>query len=146
MAGFTNKGKYRLLETLRGVSLPTNMYVALCTSAATPSQDSDTLSEMTQITTSTGYTSGGISLNMDTTDWSAIVEDDTNDDSELTIKDLVWTASGGTLGAARYAVLTDDNATEGDREIWAYYDLGSDQSASSGQTLTLSGFILKLAE
>lgn len=146
MAGFTNKGKYRLLETLRGVSLPTNMYVALCTSAATPSQDSDTLSEMTQIGTSTGYTSGGISLNMDTTDWSAIVEDDTNDDSELTIKDLVWTASGGTLGAARYAVLTDDNATEGDREIWAYYDLGSDQSASSGQTLTLSGFILKLAE
>tara|TARA_R100001530_G_scaffold59088_1_gene42847 strand:- start:583 stop:1023 length:441 start_codon:yes stop_codon:yes gene_type:complete len=146
MAGFTNKGKYRLLETLRGVSLPSNMYVALCTSATAPDADFETLSQVTQIGTSTGYASGGISLNMDTTDWSAIVEDDTNDDSELTIKDLVWTASGGTLGAARYAVLTDDNATEGDREIWAYYDLGSDQSASSGQTLTLSGFLLKLAE
>jgi len=146
MAGFTNKGKYRLLETLRGVSLPSNMYVALCTSAAAPTQDTDTLSEMTQIGTSTGYTSGGISLNMDTTDWSAIVEDDTNDDSEITIKELVWTASGGTLGAARYAVLTDDNATEDDREIWAYYDLGEDKSASSGQTLSLSGFKLKLAE
>mgnify|MGYP001308405076 FL=1 len=145
MAGFTNKGKYRLLETLRGVSLPSNMYVALCTSAAAPTQDTNTLSEMTQIGTSTGYTSGGISLNMDTTDWS-IVEDDTNDDAELTIKDLVWTGSGGTLGAARYAVLTDDNGTEADREIWAYWDLGSDQSVSSGQTLTLSGFILKLAE
>ena len=78
--------------------------------------------------------------------FTAIVEDDSNHDSELTIKDLVWTASGGTLGAARYAVLTDDNGTEGSREIWGYYDLGSDQSASSGQTLTLSGFILKLAE
>ena len=146
MAGFTNKGKYRLLETLRGVSLPTNMYVALCTSAAAPTQDSDTLSEMTQIGTSTGYTSGGLAVAISTAGFTAIVEDDTNDDSELTIKDLVWTASGGTLGAARYAVLTDDNATEDDREIWAYYDLGSDQSASSGQTLTLSGFILKLAE
>ena len=146
MAGFTNKGKMRLLETLRGVALPGNFYVALCTSAATPTADFNTLSEMTQIGTSTGYSSGGLSVAKSAVGFTAIVEDDGNDDAELTIKDLVWTASGGTLGAARWAVLTDDNSTEADRELWGYYDLGSDQSASSGQTLTLSGFLLKLAE
>lgn len=143
MAGFTNKGKYRLIETLRGVSLPTNFYAHLCDSTTAPSADLNTLSELTQISGS-GY--AAISLTKNTTDFSAIVEDDTNDDSELTLKDLTWTASGGTLGAARYLVITDDNATEGDREVWFYFDLGSDQSVSDGQDLTVSGFKFKLAE
>ena len=143
MAGFTNKGKYRLIETLRGVSLPTNFYAHLCDSTTAPSADLNTLSELTQISGS-GY--AAISLTKNTTDFSAIVEDDGNDDSELTLKDLTWTASGGTLGAARYLVITDDNATEGDREVWFYFDLGSDQSVSDGQDLTVSGFKFKLAE
>ena len=143
MAGFTNKGKYRLIETLRGVSLPTNFYAHLSDSTTAPSADLNTLSELTQISGS-GY--AAISLTKNTTDFSAIVEDDGNDDSELTLKDLTWTASGGTLGAARYLVITDDNATEGDREVWFYFDLGSDQSVSDGQDLTVSGFKFKLAE
>ena len=143
MAGFTNKGKYRLIETLRGVSLPTNFYAHLCDSTTAPSADLNTLSELTQISGS-GY--AAISLTKNTTDFSAIVEDDGNDDSEMTLKDLTWTASGGTLGAARYLVITDDNATEGDREVWFYFDLGSDQSVSDGQDLTVSGFKFKLAE
>ena len=143
MAGFTNKGKYRLIETLRGVSLPTNFYAHLCDSTTAPSADLNTLSELTQISGS-GY--AAISLTKNTTDFSAIVEDDGNDDSELTLKDLTWTASGGTLGAARYLVITDDNATEGDREVWFYFDLGSDQSVSDGQDLTVSGFKFKLSE
>ena len=143
MAGFTNKGKYRLIETLRGVSLPTNFYAHLCDSTTAPSADLNTLSELTQISGS-GY--AAISLTKNTTDFSAIVEDDGNDDSELTLKDLTWTASGGTLGAARYLVITDDNATEGDREVWFYFDLGSDQSVSDGQDLSLTGFKLKIAE
>ena len=145
MAGFTNKGKYRLLETLRGVSLPTNFYAALCTSATAPDADTTTLSQLPQIS-GNGYTAGGISLTKNTTDFSAIVEDDGNDDSELTIKDLTWTASGGTLGAARYLVITNDDSTESDREVWFWFDLGSDQSVSDGQDLSLTGFKLKIAE
>jgi len=143
MAGFTNKGKYRLLETLRGVSLPTNFYAHLCDSTTAPDADTNTLSQLTQISGS-GY--AAISLTKNTTDFSAIVEDDGNDDSELTLKDLTWTASGGTLGAARYLVITNDDSTEGDREVWFYFDLESDQSVSDGQDLNLGGFKLKIAE
>lgn len=143
MAGFTNKGKYRLLETLRGVSLPTNFYAHLCDSTTAPDADTNTLSQLTQIS-GNGY--AAISLTKNTTDFSAIVEDDGNDDSELTIKDLTWTASGGTLGAARYLVITNDDSTESDREVWFWFDLGSDQSVSDGQDLSLTGFKLKIAE
>lgn len=57
------------------------------------------------------------------------------------IKDVSWTASGGSIpssgSGARYAVLTDDNATVGNREVLAYWDLTSDRTVSDGQTLTL---------
>mgnify|MGYP000096323348 CR=1 FL=1 len=145
MAGFTNKSKMRLLETLRGVSLPTSLYAVLCTSATSPTQDTNTLSQLTQIS-GNGYTTNGTQLTLNTTNFTSPTEDDSADTGELTIIDMVWTASGGTLGAARWMVLTDDDGTAADREIWAYYDLGSDVSVSSGQTLTLTGYKLKLTE
>ena len=38
---------------------------------------------------------------------------------------------------ARYAVITDPNATIGSREVFLYYDLSSDRVVSDGQPLTL---------
>lgn len=151
MAGWTNKGKFRMLGwVFNGVSLPTNFYVALVTSATAPTADTNTLSQLTEITAGNGYTSGGISLSKNTTDFDVITEDDTNDRGHIEIKDLVWTASGGSLPAsgngARYAVLTDDNATVGSREVYAYWDLSSDRTVSSGQTLTLQNSALRLNE
>jgi hypothetical protein len=65
-------------------------------------------------------------------------------------KDLVWTASGGTLPAsgngARYCVFTDDNGTDGSREIITYFDLVSDRQVSSGQSLTLQNCEVRLTE
>lgn len=145
----TNKGVYRMLEDrMRGVAVPTNYYVALFTSAVTPSVDIDTKSELTEIATGNGYTAGGIQLTPNATDFDVLTEDDTNDRALVQIKDLVWTASGGPLptsgNGARYACLTDDNATQGSREIFASFDLSSDRSVSAGQTLTLQNCELQL--
>lgn len=150
MAGWTNKGVRRLLGwVFRGETLPTNFYVALVTSAAAPSADTNTLSDLTQIAAGNGYTSGGFSLSKNSTDFDTLTENDTNDRAELQIKDVQWTASGGSLPAsgngARYAVLTDDNATVGSREVLAYWDLASDRSVSVGQSLTLQDLELRLA-
>jgi hypothetical protein len=148
-SGWTNKGKALVLDyAFRGVATPANYYVALVTSAATPVADTNTLSELTEITAGNGYTSGGITLTKNTTDFDVRTEDDTGDKALIQIKDLVWTASGGTLPAsgngARYAVLTDYNATVGSRQIIAWWDLTSDRSVSSGQTLTLQDCELDL--
>jgi len=119
-------------------------------SAAAPTADINTKSELTEIATGNGYTAGGISLNRDATDFDVLTEDDTNDRALIQIKDLVWTASGGNLPAsgngARYAILTDDNVTLGSREVWTYFDLVSDRTVSTGQTLTLTNCELRLNE
>ena len=151
MAGWTNKGKMRVLETaLRGGTVPANFNVALFTSAAAPTADTNTKSELTEIANGNGYTTGGISVAHNSTDFDTLTEDDTNDRALIQIKDLVWTASGGALPAsgsgARYAALTDANATKGSREVWFYWDLGADYSVSSGQTLTLQNLEVRINE
>lgn len=145
MAGWTNRGKRRMMEVyLAGGTPPTNFYLALCTSATAPTADTNTLSELTQVAAGNGYTSGGISFTRNGTDF-VITEDDGNDRAQAILQkssaDPQWTASGGNLPAsgsgARYAVLTDDNATMGSREIIAYWDLTSDRVVSDGQYLRL---------
>lgn len=149
-SGWTNKGKAHVLGvTFRGVTPPTNYYVALVTSATAPTADTNTLSQLTEIANGNGYTTGGYQLSRNSTDFDTLTEDDTGDEGLVQIKDVVWTASGGTLpgsgNGARYAVLLDDNGTVGSREVYAWWDLSSDQSVSSGQTLTLQDLELNLA-
>lgn len=128
----------------------TNYYVALVTSATAPTADINTLSQLTEIAAGNGYTTGGFQLTPGTTDFDSITENDTDDRGEVQIKDVTWTASGGAIpgsgNGARYAVLTDDNGTVGSREVYAYWDLSSDRTVSSGQTLTLQNLELRLLE
>lgn len=151
MAGWTNKGKYRVLEdALRNGTRPTNFYIALVTSATAPTADTNTLSGLTQIATGNGYTDGGYSLTPGATDFDTLTENDTDDRGEIQIKDVVWTASGGSIPAsgsgARYAVLTDDNATVGSREVIYFWDLTSDRTVSTGQALTLQNLEIRITE
>lgn len=151
MAGWTNKGKHHLLDQVfRNATEKTNYYIALVTSATAPTADTNTLSQLTEIAAGNGYTAGGFQLARNSTDFDTLTENDTDDRGDLQIKDVVWTASGGNLPAsgngARYAVLTDDNATVGSREVYAFWDLSADRTVSSGQTLTLQNLELRLTE
>ena len=105
---------------------------------------------MTEIAAGNGYTTGGISLNRDATDFDVLTEDDSGDRGFIQVKNVVWTASGGNLPAsgngARWAVLLDDNGTVGSREVYAYWDLSSDRTVSVGQTLTLIDLELRANE
>lgn len=151
MAGWTNKGKYQVLgQWARGETKPTNLYIALITSAAAPGPDTNTFSEMTEIAAGNGYTAGGISLSFNSTDFDVWTEVDASDWALVQLKDIVWTATGGNLpssgNGARYAIITDDNGTPSAREIYFYFDLGSDRTISDTQTLTLENTEIRLAE
>lgn len=142
MAGQTNKGSYRMLEVYyRGGSAPANFYLFLATSAVAPGADINTKSELTEVAAGNGYTAGGISIARNATDFDVLTEDDANDRALIQIKDISWTASGGNLpgsgSGARYAILTDANATPANREVINFWDLVSDRVVSDGQTLTL---------
>lgn len=150
-SGWMNRGKYLALGMVfRNTTEPTNYYLFLVTSATTPTADHNTKSELTEIATGNGYTAGGISINRDATDFDVYTEDDGNDRALVQLKNMVWTASGGSLpssgNGARYAILSDDNATLGSRELIAYFDLVSDRTISDTQTLTLIDCELRLTE
>ena len=150
MAGITNAGKDMIFEVaFRGVTIQTNYFVALCDDSAAPTYATATLSDLGEVPDTQGYTEGGYSLTPNVTDFDVCEVADT-DDVKLQIKDVVWTASGGTLPAsgdgARYAVLLDDNATEASRVVYAYWDLTSNRQVSDGQTLTLEDLELRLNE
>jgi hypothetical protein len=105
---------------------------------------------LTEIAAGQGYTAGGISLARNTTDFDVWTEDDGNDRALIQLKDMVWTAAGGNLPAsgngARWACLTDDNATPANREVIAAFDLVSDRTISDTQTLTLQNCEIRLTE
>jgi len=152
MAGWTNKGKFRGLEVwLQGATIPgSNFAIALFTSAAAPTADTNVFTDLTQVATGQGYTTGGINVNRDATDFDVITEDDANDRALIQLKDIVWTAAGGNLPAsgngARYACLTDRHATVNSREVIFYWDLTSDRTVSDGQTLTLQNCEARINE
>ena len=147
MAGFTNRGKKNLLDTLKGTALPGSFYIHLVSD--TPDADTNVLSDLTECPQSQGYLPSQV--NLDSTDFdTGSTEVDDSDYAYILIKDIAWTASGGDLpasgGGALYAVLCDDNATEANREVWAYWSLGSARTVSDYQTLTLQDCDLRLPE
>lgn len=143
-----NRGKYLMFGyVFRGVTLPTNFYVALVTDAVTPSEDTNTLGELTQIATGNGYTDGGYELTPGETDFDVLTEDDSADESILQLKDVSWTASGGSIpdtgDGAMYAVLTTDEVVVADRQVIAAWDLGSERSITDTHELKFADCELK---
>jgi hypothetical protein len=142
MTAVTNRGKYLLLNWgIRGATRPVAFYAALIADGSVPALTTNTFVELTEIAAGNGYTAGGISLAPGAVDFDVLTEDDVLHKAFVQIKDLVWTAAGGNLPAsgngARYLILTTDEVTQGDRQVVAYWDLGSAITVSDTQSLTV---------
>ncbi len=107
--------------------------VALVTSTYTPDQNAhDYFNDITnELSTANGYTAGGATLASKTvTDGTLSVVFDG--------ADTVWTASGGPIGACRYAIIYKDTGTASTSPLISYVDFGSDQTATDGNTFTIA--------
>jgi len=118
---------------------PANYYAYLINSG-TPTADTNTWSDLSG-GESSNYTE--LTLTPNATDFPTITEDDTGDKATIGIKDLVFTASGGTLSAT-WVIITDDNVTEGSRDVFFCLDLGGTQQVSDTQTITVSNTTLAI--
>jgi len=89
-----------------------------------------TLTDLTQIAGSNGYTTGGTSITFNSTRTGGTIT--------ATGTDVVWTASGGNLGAStsgRYSSVYDDTSAADD--LWCSWDYGSAFTVADAETLTL---------
>jgi hypothetical protein len=83
--------------------------------------------DLTEITAGNGYTAGGTAATITSSAQSSGTY-------KLVLADVVFTASGGTIGPARYFVLYNDTATN--KELIAWWDYGSSVTLNAGETFT----------
>lgn len=92
-----------------------------------PTSSNTVLADITQISNGNGYTTGGA---VATVSSSA----QTSGTYKLVLADVTWTASGGSVGPFRYAVLY--NSTAASSELIGYWDYGSSVTLASGESFT----------
>ena len=81
-----------------------------------------------ELSTGSGYTAGGATITVTSSAQSSGLY-------TLVADDVTWTASGGSIGPFRYAVIYNDTATND--ELFWYIDYGYSITVASGQTFTI---------
>lgn len=84
--------------------------------------------DLTEISAGNGYTAGGTQSTQSSSAQSSGTY-------KLVIGDVVFTASGGSIGPFRYVVLYNDTASND--ELIGFHDYGSSISIGAGETFTV---------
>lgn len=114
-------------QVLRGVhNFGSHTFKVALTNAA-PGAAAAGLADIAQVTGG-AYTAGGYQLD-------AVVLSETAGTAKVTIADEVITATGGTIGAFRFAVVYNDSAAG--KPLVGYCDYGSSITLNDGETLTV---------
>jgi hypothetical protein len=106
----------------------TDVYkVALSNTA--PVATNTILSNITQISAGNGYTSGGST--------TTITLAEVTGTTTVSGTEVVFTASGGSIGPFRYIVLYNDTTTSPSKPLVAWWDYGSSITLADGETFTV---------
>lgn len=127
MASFTKFNSFVEAVAEKVHNLGSDTLKIMLTNSA-PSASNTQKSDLTDISAGNGYTAGGTAVTITT---SA----QTSGTYKLVGNDVVFTASGGSIGPFRYAVLYNDTATN--KELIGYWDYGSSITLASGETFTV---------
>lgn len=85
--------------------------------------------DITEIAAGNGYTAGG----------EVVSSNGTRSGGTVTLDgdQVVWTASGGSIGPFRYVVLYDDTPTSPADPLVSWWDYGSSLTLANGETFTV---------
>lgn len=95
-----------------------------------PSQSNSVKGDLTEISAGNGYSAGGATVTITSSAQSSGTY-------SLVGNDVVFTASGGSIGPFRYAVLYNDTPTSPADPLIGYWDYGSSITLADGETFTV---------
>lgn len=127
MASFTKFNSFVEAVAEKAHNLGSDTLKIILTNSA-PSAANTVLADITQISGTNGYTTNGATA---TTSSSA----QTSGTYKLVCADVSWTASGGSIGPFRYAVMYNSTATNG--ELIGYWDYGTNLTLTDANTFTV---------
>lgn len=130
MATFTFFNDFKE-QAIKGVhQFGTHTFKWVLTNSA-PSTSNTVLADITQVANGNGYTTGGATVTLPVAEsgGTATVGDASSD--------VTWTASGGSIGPFRYAVLYNDTATSPADALVGYLDYGSSITVAAPNTFTI---------
>lgn len=105
-----------------------NTFKVMLTNTA-PVATNSVKGDLTDISAGNGYTAGGTATTITTATSSGT--------AKVTGTDIVFTASGGSIGPLRYAVLYNDSQTSPAKPLIAWWDYGSSITLNDTETLTV---------
>jgi hypothetical protein len=128
MATFTKFNQF-VLDLGKGVHNFTTHTLKVVLTNTAPVATNAVLADLTQITAANGYTAGGTAV-------GSVTYTQTSGVATLVGADVVFTASGGSFGPSRYAVLYNDTPTSPADPLIGFWDRGSSVTTNDTETLT----------
>jgi hypothetical protein len=104
-----------------------NTFKIMLVNSPAPVQTNTIKSNLTEISAGNGYTAGGTATTITVTE--------TTGTSTVQGTQVVFTASGGSIGPFQYAVLYNDTATN--KNLVAWWDYGSSVTLAATETFTV---------
>lgn len=95
-----------------------------------PSQSNSVKADITEISAGNGYTAGGNTVTVSSSSQTSGVY-------KLVCADSTFTASGGSMAAARYAILYNDTPTSPADPLLGYWDYSSSVTLAAGESLVV---------
>jgi len=84
--------------------------------------------DITDITSGNGYTAGGTATSITLSNATGV--------EKVVASNVTFTASGGSIGPFRYAVMYNDTQTSPVKPLVNFFDYGSSVTLNSGETFT----------
>jgi hypothetical protein len=129
MASFSKFNQF-VEDVGKGVhNLSTGSLKIVLTNTA-PTSSNTVLANITQISNGNGYTTGGTAV-------GSSAYSQTSGTATLSGADVVFTASGGSVGPFRYAVLYNDTPTSPADPLIGFWDNGSSITLADTETFTV---------
>lgn len=101
----------------------------ICLTNTAPVASNSVFGDLTEITAHNGYSAGGTA--------TTITESTSSGTAKVVASDVVFTASGGTIGPFRYVVVYDTTPSSPLKPLIAFADYGSSITLNDGETFTV---------